>query len=89
MKTEIEVNPRAGGGIETVDGVKVPLHLVSQRWVAGKFAGSYVVASLLAEWIASEKAAADAREATKAARAASNAAFLARPRLVVAKEGGE
>jgi hypothetical protein len=84
------VSLRAEGGFSTAEGQPVPFHLVCiESDASGKITGNYVLAEQLADWLAAEAAKAAAREAGKAAREASNAKFLARPRLVVANEGGE
>jgi len=84
------VTLRNEGGFATAAGQIVPRHLVCiESDESGKITGNYVLADQLAECLAEEAKRAAAREASRADRAASNAKFMARRRLVVANEGGE
>jgi hypothetical protein len=70
------------GGFKTAKGEAIPFHLVGSKYSPeGKVVGARVHTAQLAAYQQEESAAAAQREAGKAAREASNKAFLARPKL--------
>ena len=74
---------------EEIIGAKVPEYLIGNLWEEGKWVCEIVIREQLEKHISDEAEKIAKREATRAAREASNEVFLARPRLVVANEGGE
>jgi len=62
-------------------GAPVPEYLLGNLWEDGKWVCQIVIREHLEKHIADEAEKVAKREATRAAREASNAAFLARPKL--------
>jgi hypothetical protein len=84
MNTKISITEA-----EALFGGKLPEFLRGSEWADGKFVREIAIKEQVEGELARLANLKAEREAKRAAREASNAAYVARPRLVVANEGGE